>query len=87
VIVVKEKGSEKYKITNLRLARQFLVIKIYHNEIGTGIGLTQKTYITKILRWFGMEHSHGVLIPLDRNVTLNMAKNRGKKELKGITDY
>jgi hypothetical protein len=33
---------EKYKITNLGPARQFLGIKIFRNEIGTGISFGQK---------------------------------------------
>jgi len=49
---------------NLGLARQFLGIEIYRDEIGTRISLGQKAYITTILRSFGMEHSHGVSMPM-----------------------
>ena len=33
-----------------------------------------------------MEHSHGVLMPMDRNVKLDLAEDPGEKELKDITD-
>jgi len=49
-IEFKVKLSEKYKITNLGPALQFLSIKIHRDEIGTGISLGKKTYITSILR-------------------------------------
>jgi len=41
-IEVKARLSEKYKITNLGLARQFLGIEIHHEENFTGISLGQK---------------------------------------------
>jgi len=86
-IEVKEKLSEKYWITNLGPARQFLGIEIYRDKIGTRISLGQKAYITTILIRFGMEHSYGVSTPMDPNVKLDLAKDRGEKELKDITDY
>jgi len=84
-IEVKAKLSEKYKITNLGPARQFLGIEIHRD--GTGVSLGQKGYITTILRRFGMEHTHGVSTPMDPNVKLDLAEDRGEKELKEITDY
>ena len=47
-IEVKAKLSEKYKMTNLRPARQFLGIEIHRN--GNGVSLGQKRYLTTILR-------------------------------------
>jgi hypothetical protein len=47
-IEVEAKLSEKYKITNLGPARQFLGIKIH--RAGTRVSLSQKAYITTILR-------------------------------------
>jgi len=86
-IEVKAKLSEKYKITNLGPASQFLGIEIQRDD--TGISIGQKTYITRILRWFGMEHTHGVSMPMDPNSKLEMAKNWGEKKLEqeDITDY
>jgi len=84
-IEVKEKLSEKYKILNLGSARQFLGIEIHHN--GTGITLGQNAYIPTILRRLGMEHTHGVSTPMDPNVELDLAEDRGEKELDDITDY
>jgi hypothetical protein len=86
-IEVKGKLSEKYKITKLGPARQFLGIEIYRDENGTGISLGQKAYITTILKRFGMEHSHGVSTPMDPNIKLDLAENRGEKELEDIRDY
>jgi len=84
-IEVKAKLSEKYKITNLGPARQFLDIEIHRDD--TGISLGQKAYITTILKQFGMEHSHGVSTPMDPNIKLDLAEDRGEKELEDITDY
>jgi len=84
-IEVKAKLSEKYKITNLGPARQFLGIKIHRD--GTRISLGQKAYITTILRRFDMEHTHGVSTPMDSNTKLDLAEDRGEKELEDITDY
>jgi hypothetical protein len=88
-IQVKAILSDKYKIKNLGPARQFLGIEIYRHEIGTGISLGQKAYITTILRRFGMDHSHGVSMPMDPNVKLDLPEDRGEKELEqeDITDY
>jgi len=74
---------------NLGPAYQFLRIEIYRDEIGTGISLGQKAYITTILRPFSMEYSHGISMPMDPNVNLDLAEDRGEKELEqeDITDY
>ena len=77
--------SEKYKITNLCAARQFLGIEIHRD--GTRASFGQKGYIATILRRFGMEHTHGVSTPMDPNVKLDLAEDWGEKELKDITDY
>jgi hypothetical protein len=84
---VKAKLSEKYKITNLSPAHQFLGIEIRRDN--TGISLGQRTYIATILRRFGMEHTHGVSTPMDPNVKLDLAKDQGEKEQEqeDITDY
>jgi hypothetical protein len=84
-IEVKMKLLEKYKIMNLGPARQFLGIEIHRD--GTGVSLSQKAYITTILRRFDMEHSQGISTPMDPNVTLDLAEDRGEKELEDIIDY
>jgi hypothetical protein len=78
-IKVKAKLSEKYMITNLDPPRQFLGIEILQDN--TGISLSQKANIATILRRFGMEHTHGVSTPMDPNVKLDLAEDRGEKEL------
>jgi hypothetical protein len=84
-IEVKAKLSEKYKIMNIGPARHFLGIEIHRD--GTGISLGQKAYITTIHSHFSMEHTHCVLTPMDANVKLYSAEDRGEKELDDITDY
>jgi len=86
-IEVKAKLSEKYKITNLGPPRHFLSIEIHRDD--TGISLGQKAYITTILRRLGMENTHGVSTPMDPNVKLHLAEDRGGKDLEqeDITDY
>jgi hypothetical protein len=88
-IEVKAKLLEKYKITNLGPARQFLGIEIHRDGTGdgTGVSLGQKAYIITILRRFGMEHTHDVSTPMDPNVKLDLAEDRGEKELEDITNY
>lgn len=86
-IEVKAKLSEKYKITILGLARQYLGLKVYHNEIGTGSSLRQKAYKTTILKQFGMGNRHDFSTPMDRNIKFDLAKVGGEKELEEITDY
>jgi hypothetical protein len=86
-IEVKAKLSEKYKLTNHRLACQYFGIEIYWDKIRTGISHGQKAFITTILRRLGMEYSDNVSKPMNPNVTLNLAEDRGEKELKDITDY
>ena len=83
---VKAKLSEKYKITNLVSAHQFLGLEIHRDN--TGISLGRKAYIATILRRFGMEHTHIVSTPMDPNVKLDLAEDRGEKELEqeDITD-
>jgi hypothetical protein len=86
MIKVKLTLSEKDQITNLGQARQFFGIVIYHNTVGTRISLGQKVYITTILKRFGMQHSHGVSMPTDSNVKLDLAEDREETELNDITD-
>jgi hypothetical protein len=84
-IKVKAKLMEKYNITNLARARQFLGIEIHRD--GTRVSLSQKAYITTILRGLNMEHTHGISTPMDPNVRLDLAEDRGEKELEDIIDY
>jgi hypothetical protein len=63
-IEVKAKLSQQYKIMNLGPARQLLVIEIHRD--GPGVSLSQKAYITTIVRRFDMEHTHSISTPMDR---------------------
>jgi hypothetical protein len=77
--------SEKYKITNLGLVQQFFGIEI-HSDC-TAISLCQKADNTTILRAFGKLHTHAVSTPINPNIQLDLAEQRGEKELNDSTDY
>jgi hypothetical protein len=85
VIKVKAKLSEKYKITNLGLAHQFLGMEIHCD--GTRVSLSQKVNITMILRRVDMEHTHIISTPMDPNVRLVLAEDRRENVLEDIIDY
>ena len=78
-VEVKTRLSEKHKITNLGPACQFLGIKIHIEENGTGISCAQKAFITTIFKRFNMQNAHNVSTPMDPNVKLDLAENRGEK--------
>jgi len=84
-IEVKVKLSDECKIMNLDPAWQFLGIEIHCD--GTKVSFRQKADITTILKCFGMEHTDGVSTPMDANIKLDLADDRGEKELEDITEY
>jgi hypothetical protein len=88
-IEVKARLLEKYKITNPIQACQFLGIEIHPEEncTGTGISLDQKAFITTILKRFNMENAYSATTPMDHNVKLYLAENRGEKKLNDIKGY
>jgi len=69
---------------NLGPARLFLGIETHHDV--TWISLGQKACITIIFRQFRMEHTHGVAMPMNLNVKLDLAEDQGEKKLDNITD-
>jgi hypothetical protein len=85
----KPRLSEKYNITNLGMACQFLGIEIHREEhrTGTGISLAQMAFLPMILVWFNMQNAHDVSTPMDSNVKLDLAKDRGEKELKDSAGF
>ena len=84
-IEVKAKLPEKYKIMNLGPAHQGLGVEIHCNS--TGVSLSQKAYFTMVLRRFNMEHTHGMSTPMHTNARLDLAEDRGEKELEDIINY
>jgi hypothetical protein len=92
-IEVKARLSEKYKITILGPAHKFLGIEIRRDEnstgtgTGTGISLGQMTFINTILKRFNMQNAHSASTPMDPNVKLDLAEDRGEKELKDFKGY
>jgi hypothetical protein len=88
-IEVKARLSEKHKMTNLSPSRHLLGIEFHREEIitGSGISLGQTAFVTTILKRFNMQNAHDVSTPVDLNVKLAMAEDRGEKELKDIKGY
>jgi hypothetical protein len=86
---VKPRLPEKYKITNLGKARQFIGIEMHReeNQTGTGISLGQKAFISAILKRFNMQNAHNVSTPIDPDVKLDLAEDRGENELQDIKGY
>ena len=78
VIEVKAKLPDKYRITNLGQARQFLHIEIHYDDHSISLG--QKAFITTIPKRFHMHDAHGVTTPMDPNVKVDLADDRGEKE-------
>jgi hypothetical protein len=81
-IEVNMKLSEMFKIKNLGPVCQFLCIEIYRDANVTGISLRQTASITTILKCLGMEHSHGISTPIDHNIKLDLAEDRGRRNWK-----
>jgi len=88
-IEVKARLSEKYKITILCPACQFLGIEIHREENGTGTGISlgQMAFINTILKQFNMQNAHGASTPMDPNVKLDLAEDRGENALEDIKGY
>jgi hypothetical protein len=86
-IQVEARLSEKYKITNLGLARQFVGTDIHREENGIGISLGKKAFITTILKRFDMWNAPDVSTPMDPHVRLDLAEDWGEKELIDIKGY
>jgi hypothetical protein len=88
-IKVKARLLEKCKITNLGPARQFLGIEIHRkeNKPGTSTSLGQKAFNATTRRQFNIQTAHDVSAPMDPNLKLDLAEDRGEKELKAIEGY
>ena len=66
---VKQQLLQKYKMTDLGLAKWFLGVEIDQND--DGISLCQGEYIQKVLCRLRMESCHNVLSPMDLNLWLS----------------
>ena len=66
---VKQQLLQKYKMTDLGLAKRFLGVEIDQND--DGISLCQGQYIQKFLRRLRMESCHNALSSMDLNVRLS----------------
>ena len=84
---IKRRLAEKYKVTNLGTAKQFLGTEIKTDSETSGkqahkeISLGQKAYITSVLKRFGMENAHGAATPMATDVKLDEAEKHGAREV------
>ena len=77
---IKRKLAEKYKVTNLGTAKQFLGIEI-NSETSKQISLGQKAYITSVLKWFDMENAYVTATPMATDIKLDEAEKLGAREV------
>jgi len=77
-IEVKARLSQEYKITYLSQAHEFLSIDIHYEGNSTGISLGEMFFITTFLRLFNMQNAHDVSTPMNPNVKLDLAQDRGE---------
>ena len=82
---IKRSLAEKYKVTNLGMAEQFLGIEINTETSGKQahkeISLGQKAFITSVLKRFGMENAHGAATPMATDIKLDEAEKHGAREV------
>ncbi|KAJ9567534.1 hypothetical protein OSB04_003500, partial [Centaurea solstitialis] len=70
---VKSWLSKCFQMKDLGEAAYILGIKIYRNRSKRLIGLSQSTYIDKILKKFGMDESKKGFIPMQHGIVLDVA--------------
>ena len=68
--IVKRWLSKKFSMKNLRKASYILEIKIYRDRSKRILGLSQKLYIEKMLKRFGMKNSKRGLLPIRHGIHL-----------------
>ena len=76
---IKAKLAAKHKITNLGTAKQFLSIQITNDD--DTITLGQKTFISTILKQFGMEEANGAATPMNTSVRVDLAEGLGERKV------
>ncbi|KAL0437719.1 UNVERIFIED_CONTAM: hypothetical protein Sradi_0479800 [Sesamum radiatum] len=68
-------------------ASYILGIKIYRDRSRTMLGLTQSSYIEKVLKRFRMEHSKRGVLPMRRGIKLSKKQSpKTDEELKMMSD-
>jgi hypothetical protein len=87
VIEVNARIWGKSHVTTLGLAGQVLGMEILRDDNGTGISHGQRAFISTILRRFNMQNAQDVSTPMDPNVKLVLAEDRGEKEQNAINRY
>ncbi|KAL0284399.1 UNVERIFIED_CONTAM: Secreted RxLR effector protein [Sesamum radiatum] len=79
--------EQKFSMKDIDEASYILGIKIYRDRSRRMIGLTQSSYIEKILKRFKMEHSKWGLLPLRHRIKLSKKQSpKTDEELKRMSN-
>ena len=79
-----------FSMKDLGEATYVLGIKIYRDRSRRLLGLSQSTYIDKVLRRFSMEQSKPGFIPMSQGITFSKAmcpKTQAEREKMGLIPY
>ena len=72
---VKEWLSGKFSMKDMGEAAFILGVKIYRDRSRRLLGLSQSTYIDKVLKWFSMEESKKGFLPMSHGVHVTARSN------------
>ncbi|KAL0313422.1 UNVERIFIED_CONTAM: Retrovirus-related Pol polyprotein from transposon TNT 1-94 [Sesamum radiatum] len=79
--------STQFSMKNMGAAFYILGIKIYRDRSRRMLGLTQSSYIEKVLKRFRMEHSKRGVIPMRHGIKLSKKQSpKTDEELKRMSD-
>ncbi|KAL0290089.1 UNVERIFIED_CONTAM: Retrovirus-related Pol polyprotein from transposon TNT 1-94 [Sesamum radiatum] len=79
--------EQKFSIEDMGEASYILGIKIYRDRSRRLLGLTQSSYIEKILKRFKMEHSKRALLPMRHRIKLSKKQSpKIDEELKRMSN-
>ena len=81
---------KNFSVKDLKEATYILGINIYRDRYRRLLGLSQSTYIDKILKSFSRERSKRGLIPMTRGITLSKSmclKTQDKRKHMSLTPY
>ena len=83
---VKSYLNSKFSMKDLGEASYILGIKIYRDRSRRLIGLSQSTYLDKILKKFKMENSKKGFLPMTQGTTLSKTQSPASAEEREIMD-
>ncbi|KAL0411076.1 UNVERIFIED_CONTAM: Retrovirus-related Pol polyprotein from transposon TNT 1-94 [Sesamum latifolium] len=78
--------STQFSMKDMGEASYILGIKIYRDRSRRMLGLTQFSYIEKVLKRFRMEHSKRGVLPMSHGIKLSKKQSPTDEELKSMSD-